>query len=182
MDPATSGAGRDDLQRFALAVYAYDGVPPACLLLQNRFDLDVNLILFGAYVGAVRGVEITDAGLATAQQRVRDWHLEVVRPLRSVRLRLKNGPSPAPTPATAELRRRLQEIEIESELVELAELNVVAAGVDGPPASGTPAERAAAGMTVVAGSAAGRDLDDAERAAVGAIAAAAAAVRMTEAI
>jgi uncharacterized protein (TIGR02444 family) len=182
MDPAASGAGRDDLQRFALAVYACDGVSPACLLLQNRLDLDVNLILFGAYVGAVRGVELTAAGLVTAQQRVRDWHLEVVRPLRSVRLRLKSGPSPAPTPATAELRRRLQEIEIESELVELAELNVVAAGVAGPPLSGTPAARAAAGMTLVAGSAAGRDLDDAECAAVGVIAAAAAAVRMTEAV
>jgi uncharacterized protein (TIGR02444 family) len=182
VDPATADAGHDDLQRFALAVYAGDGVPSACLLLQDRVDLDVNLILFAAYVGAVRGLGFTDAGLTTARQRVQDWHLEVVRPLRSVRQRLKSGPSPAPTPATAELRRRLQVLEVESELIELAELNVVAAGLDGPPASGTPAERAADGITMVARAGAGRDLDDTERTAVAVIAAAAAAVRMTEAV
>jgi uncharacterized protein (TIGR02444 family) len=182
VDSESADAGRDDLQRFALAVYTGAGVPSACLLLQNRVDLDVNLILFAAYVGAVRGMGITDARLTTARQRAQDWHLEVVRPLRSVRQRLKSGPSPAPSPATTELRRRLQEIEVESELIELAELNVVAAGLDGPPVSGTPAERAAEGIAVVVRVTAGRDLDDAELRAVGVIAAAAALVRMTEAV
>jgi uncharacterized protein (TIGR02444 family) len=181
VDPQSADAGHDDLPRFALAVYAGDGVPSACLLLQNRVDLDVNLILFAAYLGAVRGMGITDATLTTARQRVQDWHLEVVRPLRSVRQRLKSGPSPAPGPATSEFRRRLQELEVESELIELAELDDVAAGLDGPPVSGTPTDRAAEGIAVLARVTAGRNLDDAEIGAVAVIAAAAAQARTTEA-
>jgi hypothetical protein len=80
------------------------------------------------------------------------------------------------------LRARLQEIEVASELIELAELDVVAAGLDGPKTSGTAAERAAQGITMVARVAAGRDLDDTERTAVAVIAAAAAMVRTAEAV
>jgi uncharacterized protein (TIGR02444 family) len=169
-----------DLQRFALAVYGHDGVSSACLLLQNRCDLDVNLILFGAYVGAVRGLTITQESLTVSQDRVRDWHLEVVRPLRSVRQRLKSGPPPAPSPATIELRKKLQQLEIESELIELGELNEVAAGLDGPIAAGTPADRAVEGISVVARLFTGRDLDDAEWKAASVIAAAAALVATME--
>jgi uncharacterized protein (TIGR02444 family) len=168
--------GPDDLPQFALAVYGHDGVSPACLLLQNRVDLDVNLILFGAYVGAIRQRSLTETDLTTAAARVSDWHLEVVRPLRSVRQRLKSGPPPAPSPATIELRSKLQQLEIESELIELGELHEVAAGLNGPIAMGTAADRAAAGITVVARRAAGRDLDDAELKAIAVIAAAAALV------
>ena len=45
-------AGTSDLARFALKVYASEGVPPACLLLQERAGVDVNLLLFAAYAGA----------------------------------------------------------------------------------------------------------------------------------
>ncbi len=171
---------RDDLRRFALAVYAADGVPAACLLLQNRLDLDVNLVLFAAYIGAAHDRSLTETALTIAQERVRDWHSEVVRPLRAVRQRLKNGPSPAPTPATIELRRKLHDLEIESELIELDELDDVAANVGGPTVTGEPAQRAAAGITVVAVAAAERDLDDTELEAVSVIAAAAERVRPLE--
>jgi uncharacterized protein (TIGR02444 family) len=179
VNPEPAGADRDGLRRFALAVYARDGVSSACLLLQNRADLDVNLLLFAAYVGAVRELRVTDATLTTARQRVQDWHREVVRPLRSIRRRLKTGPSPAPSPATNAARGRLQDLEVECELIELAELDAVAAGLDGPAAAGTATERAADAMSTVTMVATGRDLDDTERAAVAVIAAAAAAVRNT---
>jgi uncharacterized protein (TIGR02444 family) len=184
-DRDRKGAGMDDeglgdLPRFALAVYRCDGVPAACLLLQNRLDLDVNLILFAAYVGAVRNQHLTESDVTTARDRVRDWHSEVVRPLRSVRQRLNNGPSPAPSPATTELRRKLQELEIEFELIELGQLDEVVAGLDGPAALGKPADRSAAGIVTMAAAAAGRALDDTELGAVSAIAAAAAAVGITE--
>jgi uncharacterized protein (TIGR02444 family) len=168
--------GSDYLPQFALAVYGHDGVPAACLLLQNRVDLDVNLILFGAYLGAVWQRGLTEADLTTAQDRVRDWHVDVVRPLRSVRQRLKDGPAPAPSPATIDLRSKLQQLEIEAELIELGELHDVAAGLDGPILTGTAADRAADGITRVTRRAAGRDLDDAECKAIAVIAAAAALV------
>lgn len=135
---------------FALALYAVDDVSAACLLLQGRLGVDVNLVLYAAFIGAAGAQVLTPAHLNSARARVDEWHRQVVRPLRSVRQRLKTGPSPAPTPATMALRRELQHLEIKAELVELAELDAVAAAHDGPPATGDAAARATAAMTVVA--------------------------------
>jgi uncharacterized protein (TIGR02444 family) len=134
---------------FALALYAVDDVSPACLVLQGRLGVDVNLVLYAAFLGAARSQVLTAAHLNSAHARVDEWHREVVRPLRSVRQRLKTGPSPAPTPATMELRRELQRLEISAELMELAELDAVAAAHDGPRATGDAAARATAAITVV---------------------------------
>jgi uncharacterized protein (TIGR02444 family) len=106
------------LSDFALAVYGRAGVSQGCLLLQDRFGLDVNLLLFAAYVGA----DLTPAMLEAAAAGVDEWHREVVRPLRAVRRRLKHGPAPAPDVATAELRDGLKHLEVQAELVELTEL------------------------------------------------------------
>ena len=46
-----SGSGNTDVfKRFALSLYRRAGVADACLHLQNRHDLDVNMVLFAAYV------------------------------------------------------------------------------------------------------------------------------------
>lgn len=143
---------------FALELYGTGGVPTACLTLQDRVGVNVNLVLYAAFVGAARAQVLTDAQLDTALALIGEWHREVVRPLRSVRRRLKTGPSPAPTPATMKLRRELQRLEIEAELVELAELDTLAAALDGPHAAGDAAARATAAITVVV---APRSADDA---------------------
>ena len=148
-----------------MAVYAADGVSAACLTLQGRLDVDVNVVLFAAYVGAVRAESLTDAGLVAALDRIGGWHREVVLPLRSVRRRLKVETSPA----AARLRADLQRLEIDAEMVELAELGALAADEARPSASGTSTERAAAAIGTVVGD----DLDDELRAAVGVIASAA---------
>ena len=75
----------DHFRNFALAVYRCSGVSHACLRLQDRFDVDVNILLFAAYLGAARGAEFSPASLATAQSRVGTWHREVVIPLRQLR-------------------------------------------------------------------------------------------------
>lgn len=165
--------GPEALRRFALSVYAADGVPAACLLLQNRFDLDVNVLLFAAYRGAVDGRLVSAANLDTVQNCVGAWHNEVVRPLRAVRGRLKTGPAPAPDPATIELRRKLQELEIDAELIELTELGRLALDVAAAP--GNAVERAVAAMTAVLVRTGSYDATDSEaRGALGAIGAAAA--------
>lgn len=155
------------LREFALAVHAEAGVSDACLTLQDRLDVDVNVVLFAAYLGAVRAETLTDGGLAMAVDRVGAWHRDVVRPLRSVRRRLKHQPGEA-----AQLRVNLQRLEIDAELIELDELGLLAATESRPPASGGPAERAAAAILVVA--AAGGELDEPLCAAVDLIASAAA--------
>ena len=68
--------------RFALALYRSSNVSPACLTLQDRLDVDVNLVLYAAFVGAVRAQVLTEAHLNSARGVVDEWHREVVRPLR----------------------------------------------------------------------------------------------------
>jgi hypothetical protein len=126
----------------------------------------VNVVLFAAYLGAVRAEVLTATGLSAAVERVGAWHRDVVRPLRSVRRRLKDHP------AAAQLRGNLQRLEIDAEVIELDDLDALAAAEVRPSASGGPAERAAAAIFVVAAS--NGALDEDLRAAVDLIASAAA--------
>jgi uncharacterized protein (TIGR02444 family) len=115
----------DSFKRFALELYRRAGVADACLNLQDRHDLDVNVVLFAAFIGAVRLQTLTVTDLDLAHRRVDAWHQEVVRPLRAVRQRLKTGPVPAPNEATGALRRKLAQLEIEAEIIELDQLGAL---------------------------------------------------------
>jgi uncharacterized protein (TIGR02444 family) len=161
-------------KRFALAVYDTADIPAACQLLQGRFDLDVNLVLFAAFVGAARGQLLTEANLEAAHRRVDTWHHEVVRPLRAVRQHLKTRSAPAPDSGTAELRRKVQKLEIEAELIELTQLGGLLPTLNAPRASGSTVERATAAIEILVGAQCGHMTHDEERDAVAAIAAAAA--------
>lgn len=172
-------AAHSELERFALSIYGADGVSAACLLLQARADLDVNLVLFAAFVGA-RGGALTPSQVSSAGSRIDEWNTEVVRPLRAVRQRLKSGPSPAPDERTAALRSAIQKLEIEAELIELAELGALGETLDTEPVpSGTAARAAAAAaaaaISVVLRAKTGRLPDVNESDAIAAIADAAAA-------
>jgi len=114
------------LWRFAARVYGRPGVAQACLALQQRFDADVNLLLFAAWLGAERGTPLPDTLARRAQRRVDAWHEDIVRPLRAVRRRMKTGPAPAPCAATEALRDALKAVEIGSERIELAMLETLA--------------------------------------------------------
>ncbi len=121
-------------------------MPDACLHLQNRHDVDVPVVLFAAFVGAVLRQTLTASGVDAARGRVDAWHREVVRPLRAVRQRLKTGPAPAPNEITARLRSEVQRIEIDAELIELDELGALIPELEPIPASGSATECAAAAI------------------------------------
>ena len=74
---------------FSLSVYARSGVPAACLDLQDRRGLDVNVLLFAAWAGLGCGVRLSAEELARADSAIAPWRAEVVRPLRAVRRRVK---------------------------------------------------------------------------------------------
>ena len=136
-------------RRFALALYRRAGVADACLDLQDRHDLDVNLVLFAAYVGAVRRQGLTDTDLARAHRQVDAWHQQVVRPLRAVRQGLRSGPAPAPGEATTALRRKLARVEIEAELIELDQLGLVISPAPAPGNLTSAADGASAAIEAV---------------------------------
>lgn len=75
--------------QFLLVVYSQPGVATECIALQEASGIDVNVLLFCAWLGAERQVVLTDADLALVSDRVRAWHEQIVRPLRGVRRNLK---------------------------------------------------------------------------------------------
>ena len=141
-------------------------MPDACLHLQNRHDVDVPVVLFAAFVGAVRRQALTAAGVETARGRVDAWHREVVRPLRAVRQRLKTGPAPAPNDVTAQLRSQVQKIEIQAELIELDQLDALIPELEPTPAQGSAAECAVAAIETVIRAHTHTALDDQDRRAI----------------
>ena len=73
---------------FSNRVYQNDDVQDACLALQNKYGLDVNLILFCCWSGALHG-EFTEELFEQSLREALDWRQNVVEPLRNVRSWLK---------------------------------------------------------------------------------------------
>lgn len=115
---------------FSLATYGRDGVADACIALQEAHGADVNILLFCAWAGR-NGVRLDRAQIEAACETVRGWHEEVVRPLRSVRRRLKSplDGSP-PSELQLALRARIQKIEIDAEHIEQLRLAALAGAPD----------------------------------------------------
>ncbi len=104
---------------FSIAVYHASAVQDECLSMQDRFGLDVNLILLCAFLGAVHGVTLTAEEIASVRQEVGQWHEQIVRPLRVVRRQLKTIKlQDAGAASAADLRTQVKAAELESERIE----------------------------------------------------------------
>lgn len=104
---------------FSLDVYGRGGVADACLRLQDRLGVDVNLLLFGCWVGASGGGCLGKADWKTLTRRTSAWRGEIVEPMRAVRRRLKAGLWPAVEPeVAATLREAVKRVELEAEHAE----------------------------------------------------------------
>ncbi len=99
--------------RYSLAVYGKPGVMEACLGLQDRLGLDVNLLLFCCWAGA-QGRPLSSSELDRLQAGVADWQREVVEPLRRARRYLKQQPSAE----RQALRNALKAAELDAESIE----------------------------------------------------------------
>ena len=103
---------------FSLRIYGSEGVPSACIALQERRGIDVNLLLFSAWIGeSGRGV-LAESDLESALAATTAWNHDIVCALRVVRNRLKGGMPPIPTERSDVLRKMILEIEVKSEHVE----------------------------------------------------------------
>ncbi|MGN6460802.1 MAG: TIGR02444 family protein [Pseudolabrys sp.] len=109
--------------RFSLTVYAAPGVAPECLALQDQLGLDVNVILFAAWLG-LRGTSIKQGDLARIADVIAPWSSDVVKPLRQVRQHLK--PLSDSDAAVQNLRKRIADAELFSEQIEQAQLYAIA--------------------------------------------------------
>jgi uncharacterized protein (TIGR02444 family) len=116
MAEADAQAG-SPLWRFSLGFYRQPGVAEACIALQDRDGVDVNVLLFLLWLAS----EKRRLGFAQARalcDRAHPWRDDVVAPLRTVRRSLKGG-SALVEAATAELfRTRIKAVELEAERLE----------------------------------------------------------------
>ena len=114
--------------RFSLAVYAAPGVADECLALQDARGIDVNVLLFCAWLGS-RRIVLTEADLAAIEATVRPWRDQVVGPLRGVRRDIKARPDAAEQDI-AGLRKDAAALELRAEQIEQAMLYGLVATFD----------------------------------------------------
>lgn len=133
---------------FSLKVYSSEGVGEACIALQKRRGIDVNVVLFCAFCGASGRGALDGDALAAALAAVKDWNRVIVCGLRVVRDRLKGGIEPIPKEHSDALRRRVLGLEIDCEHAEqLALAQAVGRQAQDDLPALRRAEDAAAGMT-----------------------------------
>ena len=118
-DGGAAAASDNPLWGFACAVYAARGVADACLALQDREGLDVNLLLFCCWAGR-HGHTLTTAQLESLDAAIRPWQREVTQALRRARTWLKTeGDGSA---EVTELRAAIKHAELDAERLAQAKL------------------------------------------------------------
>ncbi len=91
--------------------YARPGVADALIRLQDRGGHNVNLMLFGLWLGFCEATRLDAAGLARAKSAIEGIDRDVVAPLRRLRRALKDDLDPD----IRALRRRVLALEIAAE-------------------------------------------------------------------
>ncbi len=135
--PASVMPRGNPLWDFVTWAYAEPGVEKACLALQNRLGVDINIALFCAWL-AYRGTGTNSLAkyLAAALKLSRDWQKTLVEPLRACRNNLKDlidnsamvGSDRA---AASALRERIKQCELDMEQLQtLALYTLVIDGAD----------------------------------------------------
>lgn len=100
---------------FSLAVYRLPGVAATCLRLQDEAGVDVNLLLYFCWLATVRAAALDEAAIRQAVARTGAWREDVVRPLRALRRRMKDGIEGMPSESAEALRTEVKRIELQSE-------------------------------------------------------------------
>lgn len=147
---------------FSLAVYGDTGVAEACLGLQDRHDIDVNLLLFACWIGTSGNGRLDEDQWRRLIGDTHAWRQDVVEPLRNVRRRLKTGSWPGVEAQTAaDLREAVKRLELEAERAE--QLGVAAFYATIPDASRPEDRRRADAAANIAGYAAALGVMPTER-------------------
>jgi uncharacterized protein (TIGR02444 family) len=111
MEMARQDAAAESFWRFSLMVYERPGIAEALIALQDRAGHNVNLVLFGLWLGLCEAVRLDAAGLARARAAIAPLDRDVVAPLRQLRRALKDHAEPD----MRDLRRRVLALEIVAE-------------------------------------------------------------------
>ena len=105
---------------FSIKLYETPSVSDECLMLQDNYGINVNLLLFCAFVGRDK-IALSDEDIEKISLVTKNWHVYVVKPLRDVRRSIKqmlDSGSISEPGATAALRSEVKALELQSEKLE----------------------------------------------------------------
>jgi uncharacterized protein (TIGR02444 family) len=139
------------LWRFSLALYTRPGVADALITIQDRAGADVNVILYGLWLGLTRGRLLGAADVAAAEAAIAPVHDAAVAPLRRLRRQLK----PTGDVVLQALRRRIAALEVAAERQVLYRLAECSGGPAPVSADGGRIAAAEANLTLILGDEAG---------------------------
>ena len=121
---------------FSLAVYAAPGVSAECLALQDASGIDVNVLLFCAWLGATKRSVLTLEDFAAVEAAVEPWRDTVIQPMRGVRRGIKAMPD-STNDDVAALRKDVAAVELRAEQIEQAMLYRAMPALSAPTAAAT---------------------------------------------
>ncbi len=124
-------SAKHDLWSFACEVYSHSVVSNSCLELQDRYGIEVPLLLFCVWSGWRYG-ELSNDCLQQASEFSRHYSKVTVEPLRAVRREMKGAYIsgwPLEKKAWLDLRENVKSLELNSEKICLEGLARLAAGM-----------------------------------------------------
>src|SRR5580704_3091312 len=142
---ATDDVSTDGFWRFSLMVYARPGAAEALIGLQDRAGHNVNLILFGLWLGLTGGRRLDRLALGRAKATITRFDREITAPLRRLRRRLRADPDPD----MQDFRRRVLALELIAE--RRAQARLAASPERGPSSAGDRRAAAEANLRLILG-------------------------------
>lgn len=112
------------LWEFSLNLYRQPGVAPLCLLLQDQWDADVNIMLWVRWL-ETEGMPINATRIRLAETHINGWQKDAVLPLRQLRRRIKQRYGIADKAMEA-VRQAVKAAELQSERVVQIQLEKLA--------------------------------------------------------
>ncbi|MDQ2076118.1 TIGR02444 family protein [Marinimicrobium sp. ABcell2] len=73
---------------FSLRLYRYPGVEPLCLMLQNQWRADVNILFWLRWL-ETESMAINSTRIQLAEAHIATWNKDAVLPLRKLRMEMK---------------------------------------------------------------------------------------------
>jgi uncharacterized protein (TIGR02444 family) len=142
---ANDEVSTDGFWRFSLIVYARPGIAEALIGLQDRAGHNVNLILFGLWLGLTGGRRLDRLAFGRAKATIARFDREITAPLRRLRRRLRADPDPD----MQDLRRRVLALELTAE--RRAQARLAASLERGPSGAGDRLAAAEANLRLILG-------------------------------
>jgi uncharacterized protein (TIGR02444 family) len=113
-DDAKASVHKSPFWRFSVKFYAVPVVATACIELQDRARVDVNVLFFLLW-NATQGRALSAGDVARIEHDIGPWREMAVVPMRNIRRALKAPPAAITGEAAEGYRTRIKAVELEAE-------------------------------------------------------------------